>query len=106
MRDNCVGLSSFAASSVVDYISDVLVDGERFSSHGRLIDGEESIAGAVLLSDVVLVVLALVLFFLTSLAFEFFLEISPAVGVVVGRDNAGISGNNLTVLDNDLGDVN
>jgi hypothetical protein len=67
-----------------------------------LIDGEESIAGAVLLSDVVLVVVALVLFFLTSLAFEFFLEISPAVGVVVGRDDAGIRGNNLTVLDNDL----
>lgn len=102
VRDNRVGLSSFAASSVVDYISDVLVDRERFSRHGRLIDGEESVAGAVLLSDVVLLVVALVLFFLTSLAFEFFLEISPAVGVVVGRDDAGISGDNLTVLDNDL----
>jgi hypothetical protein len=99
--DNGVCLSSFAASRVVDYISHILVNSERFSSHGRLIDGEKSVAGTVLLSDVV-VFFALVLLFLTSLAFDFFLELCPAIGVVVSGDNSGIGRNNLTVLDNDL----
>jgi hypothetical protein len=99
--DDGICLSSLAASSIVDYISHVLVDSERFSSHGRLIDGKESIAGAVLLSDVVLVV-ALVFNVLAGLAFKFLLELGPAVGVVVSRDNSGIRGNNLSVFDNDL----
>jgi hypothetical protein len=43
-----------------------------------------------------------VLLFLTSLAFDFFLELCPAIGVVVSGDNSGIGRNNLTVLDNDL----
>ena len=101
MSDNGISLSTFAASSIVDDICDVLVDGEGLSGHGRLIDGEEGIARAVLLSNVV-VVFALVFDLFASLAFELFLELSPAVGVVIGRDNSGVSGDNLSVFDNDL----
>jgi hypothetical protein len=101
MRNNSICLSTLASSSVVDDVGHVLVDRKRLSGHGRLIDGEKSIARAVLLTNVVFVI-SLVLDFLTSLALEFLLELCPAIGVVVGGNNSRISGNDLTVLDNDL----
>lgn len=99
--DDGISLSTLAASSVVDNISDVLVDSERLSGHGRLINGEEGIARAVLFSNIV-VVFALVLDFFASLAFKLLLELCPAIGVVIGGDNPGVCGDNLAVFDNDL----
>jgi hypothetical protein len=99
--DDGIGLSTLAASSVVDNISDVLVDGEGLSSHGRLIDGEEGIARAMLLSNVVLV-LSLVIDFFASLAFKLLLELCPAIGVVISGDNSGVGRDHLSVFDNDL----
>jgi len=99
--DDGISLSTLAAGSIVDNISDVLVDSEGFSGHGRLVDGEEGVAGAVLLSDIV-IIFALVFDFFTSLALELLLELCPAVGVVVGGDNSGVSRDNLSVFNNDL----
>jgi len=99
--DNGVSLSTLAASSIVDDIGNVFVDSERFSGHGRLINGEKGVAGAVLLFHLIVLV-ALVLDFLASLSLKLLLEVCPSVGVVVGRDNSAVSGNDLAVFDNDL----
>jgi hypothetical protein len=43
-EDDGVGLATLATSGVVTDISDVLLDGERLSGHGRLIDSDEGMA--------------------------------------------------------------
>ena len=101
MGNNSVCLSTLAASSVVDGIGNVLVNSERLSGHGRLINGQESVSRAVLLTNLV-IILVLVLDILTGLFFQFALVLCPAIGVVVGRDDASISWNDLTIFDNDL----
>jgi len=82
MSDNGISLSTFASSCVVDSISDVLVDSERFSSHSRLIDSEESIAGTVLFSSN-LIVIILLASRLASLGLEFAEIFLVTVGVIV-----------------------
>jgi hypothetical protein len=59
VSDNAISLSTLATGSVVDNISDILVDSEGLSSHGRLIDGEERVSRAVLLSVVIVIFLSL-----------------------------------------------
>lgn len=107
VSDDSIGLSTFAAGSVVDDICDVLVDGEGFSSHGRLIDGKKGVSRTVFLftSDVVLILVSVVSI-VTELSFQFTLILSPSVRVVVCRDNASVGGGNLTILDYELKRVN
>lgn len=100
--NNSVCLSTLAASSVVDNIGNVLVNSERLSSHGRLINGQESVTRTVLLTYLV-IILTLVLDILTGLFFQFALVLCVAIGVVVGRDDASVSWNDLTIFDNNLG---
>jgi len=103
VRDNAVSLSTLATGSVVDDICDVLIDGQRLSSHGRLIDGKKSVTRTVLLS--VFLILILVLYGVsrvTIVDFEFSEVFGVTVGVIVRADDAGISRDDLTVFDNDL----
>jgi hypothetical protein len=44
-----------------------------------------------------------VLDILTCLFFQFALVLCVAIGVVVGRDDASVSWNDLTIFDNNLG---
>jgi hypothetical protein len=98
--DEGISLSTLATSCVVDGIGDVLVDSERFSGHGRLINGKKSVAGAVLLSH--LIVIALLVGRLASLSFQLAEIFLVTVGVVVGRDNARVGWDDLSILNDDL----
>jgi hypothetical protein len=103
--DNGVGLSALAASGVVDHVGNVLVDGERLTSHSRLINGQKGVSRAVLL--VTVVVLVTMLFGgVVELRLQFPDVVLIAIGVVVATDDAGISWDDLAVLNNDLRDVN
>ena len=102
VSDNSISLSTFAASGVVDDICDVLVDGERLSSHGRLIDGQKSVSRTVLLLAHCVFLLFTMVGIVAQLSFQFALILGPAVGVVVTRDDAAVSGDDLAVLDNNL----
>lgn len=102
--DNSKGLSSLATSCVVDNVGDVLVDSEGFSSHGRLIDSKNGVSGSVPLSFLVIFIILLV-GRLSKLGVQFSAVSFVAVGVVVGADNPGIGGDNLTVFDDDLNDT-
>jgi hypothetical protein len=99
--NNGICLSTLATSSVIDNISNILVNSERLSSHRRLINGQESVARTVLVAQLVIIV-ALVLDIFTSLFFQFALVLCVAVGVVVGRDNTSVGRNDLAIFDNDL----
>ena len=55
VSDDGVRLAALAASGVVDGIGAILVDGEGFSCHRGLIDGEECIARAVLLDNFIII---------------------------------------------------
>lgn len=99
--DDSIGLSTLATGSVVDGIGNVLVDGEGLSSHGRLIDGKEGVAGAVLVL-VLIIVLILLSSRLAGLSLEFAKVFLVSVGVVVGRDNSSVTGNDLSILNDDL----
>jgi hypothetical protein len=82
VSDNGISFSTLAASCVVNSIGDILIDSERFSSHGRLIYSEDSVAGTVLLSsDLVLIILLTSR--LTSLSLEFAEIFLVTVGVIV-----------------------
>jgi hypothetical protein len=100
--NNGICLSTLATRSVVDNVGHVLVDRKRLSGHGRLIDGEDSIARAVLFAANLVVIFSFVFNFLASLSLKLLLEVCPAIGVIVGGNNSCISGDDLTVLDDDL----
>ena len=101
--DNAVRLSTLATSCVVDDIGNVLVDGEGFTGHGRLINGQESVSGAVLLVSVL--ILLLLVGRVATLSLEL-LEVGlVSVGVVVRADDAGIGGDDLTIFDDNLHDA-
>ena len=101
--DNGIGLSTLATSCVVDNISDVLVDSQGFSSHGRLIDSKKSIAGTVL-SSVCIIIIIFLLFahFVAALVDEFLLVGFVSVRVVISANNSSIGGNDMSIFDNDL----
>jgi len=84
--NNSVCLSTLAAGGVIDNIGNVLVNSERLSGHGRLINGQESVTRAVLFTYLV-IILTLVLDILTRLFFQFAYVLCVAIGVVVGRDD-------------------
>jgi hypothetical protein len=67
-----------------------------------LINGQESVTRAVLLTNLV-IILTLVLDIITGLFFQFAYVLCVAIGVVVGRDDASVSWNDLTIFDNNLG---
>jgi hypothetical protein len=95
-----VRLSTLATSCVVDDIGNILVDGERLTSHGRLIDGQEGVSGTVLLVSVLIIVL--LIWGVAALSLEF-LEVGlVSVGVVVRANDAGICRDDLTIFDNNL----
>jgi len=100
VSDNGISLSTLATSSVVDGVGDVLVDSERFSSHGRLINGEKSVTRTVFLAGVVTII------FLKNSITTLCLELSEifcvTVGVVVTRDNSTISWDDGTIFDDNL----
>lgn len=100
--DNAESLSTLATGSVVDDICDVLVNREGFSSHGRLINGKKSVARAVFLVSIIILVLALCVTGFATLSFEFGKVGLVSVGVVICADNSGISGNDLTIFDDNL----
>jgi len=99
--DDGICLSTLATSSVVDDIGDVLVDSEGLSSHGRLIDGEKSVSRSVLVFHLI-IILVLLSSRLTSLSFQFAEVFLVTIGVVVGRDNSGVTGDDLSIFDDDL----
>ncbi|TLD30651.1 hypothetical protein PspLS_02350 [Pyricularia sp. CBS 133598] len=99
--NDTVGLSALASSGVVDGVGHVLVDGERLSGDGRLVNGNNGVAdvgGSVLVVRVVLLAAGAG----NVLGVKLSLVLGEAVpGVVVVADKAGISGNNVTFLNDD-----
>jgi hypothetical protein len=103
--DDGVGLSALAAGGVVGSVSDVLVDGQGFTSDGGLVDGDEG-SGAVVGQGALLVLLILLLGLVVAaaqlaLGTELLedLEVLRA-GVVADEENVG--GDGVTFLDNEL----
>jgi hypothetical protein len=106
VSNDTVSLSTLATGGVVDDIRNVFVAGEGLSSHGRLINGEKSVSGTVFLS--VLIILVDILggiARITTLGFELIQVGLVSSRVVIGADNTSIGGDDLTILDNDLGCV-
>lgn len=103
--DDGIGLSALAASGVVGDITEVLVDGERLTSDGRLVDGNEG-SGTVVGKSGLLVLL--ILFFLlvvagAQLAFGTeLLEDLEVLRTSVVADQENIRGDGVTFLDNEL----
>ncbi|TLD16715.1 uncharacterized protein PgNI_01314 [Pyricularia grisea] len=99
--DDTVGLSALASGGVVDGVGHVLVDGERLSSDGRLVNGNNGVA------DVGSTILVIRLVLLAAgagnvLGVEFGLVLGEAVpGIVVVADKTGIAGNNMAFLNDD-----
>jgi hypothetical protein len=101
--DNGVSLSTLATSSVVDDISDVLVDSERLSSHGRLIDGKKSNTRSVLLTFL-LIFLILVM---SVVGFVKFGKVGlVSVWIFVVANESAVGWDDTSVLNDDLSRVN
>ncbi|KAK1241977.1 LOW QUALITY PROTEIN: hypothetical protein MKX07_007800 [Trichoderma sp. CBMAI-0711] len=103
--DDGVGLSALAAGGVVGSVSDVLVDGQGFTSDGGLVDSHEG-SGAVVGQGALLVLLILLVGLVVAaaqlaLGTELLedLEVLRA-GVVTDEEDVG--GDGVTFLDNEL----
>ncbi|KAF7571771.1 hypothetical protein PtrM4_092710 [Pyrenophora tritici-repentis] len=105
--DDTVGLAALATSGVVCDFSHVLVDGERLSGDGRLIAGNERVAlsNGVLLVKLVLIDFVILLILGVSvveliLSLELHVELE-VLRVVIAADKTGITGDGLTLLNDD-----
>lgn len=107
--DNGIGLSTLAASGVVGDITEVLVDGERLTSDGGLVNGNKG-SGTVGDQSALLVFLLVVLLLVVTaaklaLSAELLEDLEVLrTGVVANQEN--IRGNGVTFLDNELWERN
>lgn len=99
--DDTVGLAALATGGVVDGVGHELVDGERLTSHGRLVDGDDGVAelGSSLLA--VLVEL-LTVGRHDILGLEFGLVGGVSGGVLIVANQTGIGGDDVAFLNDDL----
>ena len=95
--DNGVGLAALAAGGVVADIGNVLLDGERLSGHGGLIDSDKSVA-AVGQTLLILVLGAAGLLANETLCAHLSLVVVESIFlVVVGADETAVTGNDRSV---------
>jgi hypothetical protein len=108
--DDGVRLAALAAGGVVDDVAEVLLDGERLTGDGGLVDGDERVV-AVVLGQVLVVVVALLLVAVLLVAGVALAELVlgaellvdlEVVGALVVADQAGISRDSATFLNDDL----
>lgn len=104
--DNGIGLSTLAAGGVVGNVSEVLVDGERLTSDGGLIDGNKG-SGAVGDQSALLLFLLVVLLSLVVTAAKLalsaeLLEDLEVLGARVVADQENVGSDGVTFLDNEL----
>ena len=112
--DNSESLSTLASSGVVGRVTDVLVDSQRLSSNGRLVDSNKSSTtvrlngGLRVASGITSIFLLLFLFFVRFaarselvLSLELLVQLKVFGGVIVA-DQLGISGDSITFLDENL----
>lgn len=99
--DNGVGLATLATGGVVASVTHVLVDSERFTSDGGLVNSDDGATGVVLTVTLVLI-LILLLESVISLLGEELLVGGEVLGLVVVADQADISRNDVTFLENNL----
>jgi len=98
-----VGLAALATGGVVDDVAHELVDGERLTSDGRLVGGDD---GVTLVGNTLTLILVLlraggVLLRVESVLLAEFLVLDEVFGGVVVADKTGISGDGLALLDDD-----
>jgi hypothetical protein len=103
--DHTVGLAALATGGVVSDLAHVLVDGERLSGDGRLIASNEgdTLSDGVLLVELLLVNIVLLVILgagVVELVLSLHLKVEfKVLGVVVVADEADITGNGSTLLD-------
>lgn len=105
-EDDTVGLAALAASGVVSDFAHVLVDGKRFTSDGRLIASNKRVAlsDGVLLVELLLINVILLVLWVAVMELVLLLELHVELkvfGVVITADEADITGDGKTFLDND-----
>lgn len=100
--DNSVGLTTLATSGVVASVSHVLVDSERFTSDGGLVNGNKGDTGTGLNATILVVLILLLLKGVVANGGEVLLVGLEVLGLVVVTDQADIGGNDGTFLDDDL----
>lgn len=103
-ENDTVGLAALATSSVVDNVAHVLVDSERLTSDGGLIGSDDRVTLVLdTLSTLVVVVLGAggVLLGVQSVLFAEFLVRGKVLRSIVVADKTGISGDGLTLFDDD-----
>lgn len=105
--DDTVGLAALAASGVVGDFSHVLVDSERLSGDGRLIASNERVAlsdGVLLIELLLINVVILLVLWVSVVELVLSLELHVQVEVlrvVVAADKTGVTGDGLTLFNND-----
>ncbi|KAG2024738.1 hypothetical protein GB937_003437 [Aspergillus fischeri] len=97
-----VGLTTLATSGVVASVGHVLVDSERFTGDGGLVNGNEGDTNTGLDATVFVVLILLLLEGVIIGTGEVLLVGLEHLGLVVVADQANIGGNDGTFLDNDL----
>src|SRR5699024_7191154 len=97
--DDTVGLTTLATSGVVASVGHVLVDSERFTSDGGLVNGDKRNTEGSL--DVVILVLLLLESVLVGGGHVFLVGLVH-LGLGVVADQANITRDDSTFLDNDL----
>jgi len=100
--NDTVGLTALATSGVVASVGHVLVDSERFTSDGGLVNSKERNTEASFNTTIVILVILLLEGVIVGSG-EIFLVGLEALGLVVVTDQANISGDDSTFLDDDLG---
>lgn len=101
---NGVGLSTLATSGVVDNISHELVDGERLSSDGRLISGNDGVtlvSNALALVTLGILRASWVLFWVQSMLLAQLLVLLEVLWVFVVANETSVGGADLTFLNDD-----
>jgi hypothetical protein len=104
--DNTIGLAALATSRVVSDFAHVLFDSKRFTGDGRLIASNKSVAlgNGVLLVELLLITVVLLVIWVTVMELVLFLELHvqfEVFGVVIVADEADITGDGVTLLDDD-----
>lgn len=103
--DNGIGLSTLAASGVVGDITEVLVDGERLTSDGGLIAGNQGSGAVGDQSALLLFLFVLLSLVVTAAKLALSAELLEDLEVLrtsVVANQENISGNGVTFLDNEL----
>ena len=99
--DDTVGLSALATSGVVASVGHVLVDGQRFTGDGGLVNGNEGDTGASLDATILIIVILLLEGIIVG-GSQVLLVGLEVLGLGVVADQTDISGNDGAFLDDDL----